>query len=326
MKVLGVVVLLTLATAAAVAQATWVDPSPHVQRFVQVEPGVSVEVLDWGGLGRTLVLLGQLGQTSHIYDDWAPLLAQTYRVVGITRRGFGQSSTASDTYSTERLALDVLSVLTTERLQRPILVGNGFAGEEMSWIGARFPERIAGLAYVDAAYDRSRVGEEAAIARRIPARPPQPGDMGSAQSVAEWMSRGAGGRIPESEVRQLAQFGPDGRVLGQRTPARIPQAVLEQLVRVDPATIRVPILAIYGRRTSADSLPGCATDDRAIRDVCDELFAWLSRQLADSQRLFGATASRTAIVEIPGGGTFVFLSHQRAVTDALQRFAAGLPN
>src|SRR5437773_1120327 len=52
----------------------WVDPSPHKLRFVRVDPDVSIEVLDWGGTGPAIVLLAQLGQTAHIYDDWAPRL------------------------------------------------------------------------------------------------------------------------------------------------------------------------------------------------------------------------------------------------------------
>jgi hypothetical protein len=33
------------------------DPSPHTSRFVRVERRVTLEVLDWGGSGRPLVLL-----------------------------------------------------------------------------------------------------------------------------------------------------------------------------------------------------------------------------------------------------------------------------
>jgi len=49
-------------------QPAWLDPSPHTVRIAEVEPGTRIEVLDWGGSGRPLVLLSQLGQTAHIYD------------------------------------------------------------------------------------------------------------------------------------------------------------------------------------------------------------------------------------------------------------------
>jgi non-heme chloroperoxidase len=310
---------------AAHAQTGWVDPSPHQQRLVQVEPNVSLEVLDWGGSGPTLVLLPQLTQTAHIYDDWAPRLARTYRVLGITRRGFGQSSSATDGYSTERLAADVVAVLDAENLQNPILVGNGFAGEELSWIGARMPNRVAGLVYLDAAYDRSNVGAEGAIARRIPSRPPRPEDMESAQAVAKWMSRGSGVPIPESEVRQLAQLAPDGRVTGQRTPPGLSQKIIAGIGKPDYRSIRVPVLAIYAKRTSAESLPGCqGASDEAVRQACGELYEWTSRHLAESEQVFRTIRSRAEIIELPDANPFMFLSNEREIMQAMDRFLSDL--
>ena len=37
--------------------ATWTDPSHHKLLFVTVAPDVKLEVLEWGGTGRPLVLL-----------------------------------------------------------------------------------------------------------------------------------------------------------------------------------------------------------------------------------------------------------------------------
>lgn len=36
---------------------SWEDPSQYQVRFVTVEDGVHLEVLDWGGTGRPVVLL-----------------------------------------------------------------------------------------------------------------------------------------------------------------------------------------------------------------------------------------------------------------------------
>ena len=33
----------------------WKDPSPHIVHFVEVEPGVRVEVLHWGGSGEPVL-------------------------------------------------------------------------------------------------------------------------------------------------------------------------------------------------------------------------------------------------------------------------------
>ena len=63
------------------------DTSPHAIQFIEVENNVKLEVLDWGGLGRPVVLLGGLGNTAHEFDQFAPKLTNLYHVYGITRRG-----------------------------------------------------------------------------------------------------------------------------------------------------------------------------------------------------------------------------------------------
>jgi hypothetical protein len=42
------------------------------QRFVTVAPNVRLEVLDWGGSGRNLVLLAGGGNTSHVFAMTLP--------------------------------------------------------------------------------------------------------------------------------------------------------------------------------------------------------------------------------------------------------------
>jgi non-heme chloroperoxidase len=74
------------------SRAEWRDPSKHAVRFVEVEPGVKLEVLDWGGTGPPVVLLAGHGDTGHIFDDFAPALIDRFHVIAITRRGFGASS------------------------------------------------------------------------------------------------------------------------------------------------------------------------------------------------------------------------------------------
>lgn len=133
----------------------WHDPSPHEIKFVTVEPNVKLEVLDWGGSGRPLVLLAGLGDTAHVFDDFAPKLAAECHVYGITRRGFGASSSPASGYSADRLGDDVLAVLDALKLERPVLVGHSIAGGELSSVGSRHPERIAGLIYLEAAYGQA---------------------------------------------------------------------------------------------------------------------------------------------------------------------------
>jgi pimeloyl-ACP methyl ester carboxylesterase len=128
------------------------DTSPHTVLFVTVDTDVKLEVLDWGGSGRALVLVSGLGDTAHIFDRFAPKLAEKYHVYAITRRGFGASSAPPGGYDAIRLGDDVLGVIGTLELRQPVLVGHSIGGSELSSIGSRFPDRVAGLIYLEAAY------------------------------------------------------------------------------------------------------------------------------------------------------------------------------
>lgn len=146
----------------ATKQTAWqIDSSNHKVQFITVDANVKLEVLDWGGSGRPIVLLAGLGDNAHVYDDFAPKLAGSYHVYGITRRGFGASSVPESGYSADRLGDDVLAVINALKLNRPVLVGHSIAGEELSSVASRHPEKVAGLVYLEGAYgyayyDRSR--------------------------------------------------------------------------------------------------------------------------------------------------------------------------
>src|SRR5580698_2341914 len=131
------------------------DVSPHTVQMIAVAPDVKLEVLDWGGTGRPLVLLAGMGDTAHVFDKVATKLTAKYHVYGITRRGYGASSKpefVTANYSAARLGGDVLAVIEALHLSHPILAGHSLAGEELSFIGFHHPEAVAGLIYLDAGY------------------------------------------------------------------------------------------------------------------------------------------------------------------------------
>jgi hypothetical protein len=87
-RVLGVALLVTQAVVAQPALQsvpTWTDPSSHHVRWIAVDSSVRLEVLEWGGSGRPLVLLGCY-LTAHVHDEFAPKLTNQFHVYGITRR------------------------------------------------------------------------------------------------------------------------------------------------------------------------------------------------------------------------------------------------
>lgn len=147
---------LPLRFARATFASAWKDPAHHAVQFVTVDRDVKLEVLDWGGPSagsvRTLVLVPGLGNTAHIFDVLAPKLAAHYHVFGVTRRGFGASTAPASGYGADRLGDDVLAVMEALAIRKPVLAGHSLGGEELSSIGSRYPEKVAGFVYLDAGY------------------------------------------------------------------------------------------------------------------------------------------------------------------------------
>ena len=138
-----------------VARLTWPIFAPKAIHMVTVAPGVKDEVLDWGGTGRAVLLLAGLGNTAHDFYTIAPDLMKHYHVYSMTRRGFGNSSAPEATavnYSADRLGDDVIAVMSALQIHKPVLIGHSIAGEELSDIGTRYPQRVAGLVYLEAGY------------------------------------------------------------------------------------------------------------------------------------------------------------------------------
>src|SRR5690349_19979679 len=102
-------IVLMLACAASQELVPFRDPSPHRTQFVSVAPGVQLEVLDWGGTGRSIVFLaGYL--SAHAYDDIAPKLTDVAHIYGIPRRGLGASSNPHSDYTATQSAEDAFRV------------------------------------------------------------------------------------------------------------------------------------------------------------------------------------------------------------------------
>ena len=144
---------LTFISMTALAQPAAVDTTPHKVSFVTVQPDVKLEVVDWGGNGPPMIFLQGLNATAHAFDGFAPKFTEKHHVYGITRRGLAPSSVPPPTdenYDADRLGDDVLAVMTAMKILRPVLVGESIAGQELSSIGTRHPEKVAGLIYLDA--------------------------------------------------------------------------------------------------------------------------------------------------------------------------------
>jgi non-heme chloroperoxidase len=305
----------------------WSDPSPHKAQFVTVERNVRLEILDWGGTGRPIVLLAGLGGTAHIFDDFAVKLTGSNHVYGITRRGFGASSVPASGYDADRLGDDVLAVLEALKLENPVLVGESIGGEELSSIGSRYPRRVAGLVYLDAGYqyafDNGKGSAMEEIQRYPPPQSPDPNDADFSNfgTYQAWFQKINGITFPEAEFRQAMESKPDGRVGERRTLPRVPEAVMAGIRKY--TEIPVPVLAIYAVPHDL----GPWINGHRDPDIRAQAAAFSEREAAWTEKqakAFEEGVPSARVVRLPGANHEVFLSHEADILREIRDFLAKL--
>lgn len=324
--------LLLLVCAHGRMQAQSVDaakPAAPKAQMISVDKDVQLEALDWGGDGRPLILLAGLGNDAHVYDRLAPKLALKYHVYGITRRGFGASSKPAPTianYTADRLGDDVLAVIDALQLKKPVLVGHSLAGEELSSMGTRHPEKIAGLVYLDAAYG---------FAYYDAAHGDSVFDLFSLQRHLEDFVSGAvhDQRAFMVELQaSAAQFQSDLKDAIARDPSvpelHAPRGPLPPVLSAihmgaqKYGAMHVPILAIFACPHNFDF-------DRSLRNDPAEKAAVVASDTVITARqadAFAAGEPSARVVRIANADHYVFNSNEAQVLDEMDHFLAKLPN
>ncbi len=306
--------------------------TPYATRFITVERGVRLEVVDWGGSGRPIILLAGLGDTPHAFDAFASKLVTKYHVYGITRRGFGGSSAPDSGYSADRLGDDVLAVMASLKLDRPVLVGHSVGGEELSSVGSRHPEKVAGLVYLDAAYgyayyDRTQgdfVIDLFDLLNKLQQLKPGSGPRDPRPLTRDVVASLPGfERVLNAQLVDLGAFSTDG------TPGRpAPDSTLQRRSGIAAAraitagerkyaTIPVPILAIYA--------------DPHDMGATNPLGSWAealdSTNVTGPQaRAFESGVPSARVVRLSHADHYVFQSNEADVLREMNAFIARLPN
>ncbi|MFJ8039977.1 alpha/beta fold hydrolase [Kitasatospora sp. NPDC096147] len=114
-------------------------------------PGGRLAYDDTPGTGLPVVLLPGMLDSRTVYRHLRPLLAAAgHRVITLDLRGFGESSIGWPDHSPAALAGDVLALLDHLGIERAALAGNSYTGATVVKAAADAPERIAGIALIDA--------------------------------------------------------------------------------------------------------------------------------------------------------------------------------
>ena len=309
----------------ATEATSWLTKS--TTRLIAVDPGVSLEVVDWGGSGPPLVFLAGLGNTTHIFDNFAPKFLPEYHAYGITRRGFGASSSPvpnGSNYSADRLGDDVLKVMDALGLKKPVLIGHSIAGEELSSIGSRYPDRVAGLIYLDAGYAYALWSPDSGDSR-LDAEDLQ-------KDLSTFLSAPPGSDDKEIVAKSLASIAQLQKDFVDQQkemealpppPANQPKApfaaaagaiIMEQQKYT---SIPVPFLAIFASPHNRGPMPNFTDAQKAALVASDKKST--SVQIAAFQALKSAR-----VIVLPNASHYVFLSNEQEVEKDMKDFLAAL--
>jgi non-heme chloroperoxidase len=291
------------------------DATPHSVNFVTVQPGVRLEVLDYGGTGPAMVFLAALGPDADDWDKFAPKFASRYHVYAITRRGFGASDNPPPTdenYSADRLGDDVLSVMDQLKMDRPILVGWSVGGEELSSVGSRFPAKVTALIYLDAGYPYAfynRAEGEPLQDRAELRRLLKEAEQGPDPSLELKRKLLVSMAQNEEELRKSIETdeeSPPPAPPPPGIPPMPPQFLAIMMNPVKYTKIPVPVLAIFATEKTPDA----------------EQNAWENRQI----NAFQAGVPTARVVRLPHAGHDVFATNEAEVIREMTRFLDSLPS
>jgi non-heme chloroperoxidase len=323
----NVTLLLTLVVTLHSQQpVNWNDPSSHVRRFVTMSDNVRLEVLDWGGSGRPLVLLPGGGDTAHVFDEFAAKLTAEFHVYGITRRGFGESGFAPPASGADTYGDDVIAVLDALQMQRPVLVGHSIGGQELSSVAARYPVRVAALVYLDAGYPyafdngKGPTLNEFQGLRGPQPPPPREADLTSFTRLRQYFLRVRGFAFPEAELRQQRPVSPDGRVGRPRDFPGYSTLLTGMKKYFD---IRVPALVFFAHPHGLGRWADDSADPK-VREQAKTYATALAVLTTRQAQLIEDGVPTARVVKLPGAHHYIYQSHEAEVIREMRSFLGPL--
>ncbi len=309
---------------AATHDVSCFDTSPHKTIFVTVAPDVRLEVLDWGGpAGEPMVLLTGLGDNAHAYDEFAYQFTDRFRVIGITRRGFGRSSQPSRGYDLDTRARDDIAVLDQLGVRQAVFVGHSIAGTELSKLAAAYPDRVKKLVYLDA-LDIGSGGWA-----KLPQPPPAPDltatDLASVQRLAAASVRDDGYRKPLAAICNMVRIDPSGggRVLGPVTPPEISGKLLAGIQPAAYDRIRAPALGIFNDMSTQYRMPYYSSLTTAKQGEFDRSIDDLSKWTGAAIERFRSDVRGSRVVELPNTNHYVYVVDEALVVREMRKFLVG---
>jgi pimeloyl-ACP methyl ester carboxylesterase len=298
------------------AQSEWTDKSPHRSQFIRVN-GVKLHYLDWGGKGETMLFLHGIGDTPHIFDVLAPKFTNQFRVLGLTRRGHGESEIPDTGYDTATRVEDIRQFLDALKVPRAIMVGHSAAGNELSLFAITHPDRAIKLVYLDAAfYIDGQLELFERMLRELPEFSPSAADNESLDSIRRWYQRMNQGwsEAWEATLRvNLANSNPERR-------NRALTLMFQTEARPDHTKIKSPALMITVINPGAYSVKQFKSLTEERRKAVDD-FLTEARQMKEKEiELFRKAIPNGRVVMLTNADHHCFIHREDEVLREMRAF------
>ena len=117
--------------------------------------GITLHYIDFGGNGTPVIFVQSFHEDASEwinwrgYKDFAREFTDLNRVYAVTRRGFGKSTNTGWGYDVATQSEDLLGFMDALSINKAILVGRNPAYQDILWIADHYPNRLAGMVFID---------------------------------------------------------------------------------------------------------------------------------------------------------------------------------
>lgn len=329
MRCRAALVLLVLSLAAceqrrddAPLQGAFIRTGPRTS-FVEVAPGVRLEVLEWSPNGLPLVLLAGATQTAHVYQDFAPYFTDRFRVIGITRRRHGASDAPGTAFGIADLTHDIVAVLDALAITSAHFVGHSFGGAELSDIATAYPDRIRKMVFLDGGWDFHESFNAERWFDDWPNIPLDVRDRASPQAVAAYLARVWGVTFPLPEIIASHEFDSEGKLVAlyPNIGNMFRDFIKPTLKPLDYRRLTQPTLVIRSVPTSVEHFfGGYASYDLVNRQRADAAFEKWKRVVIPTTDRFVKHVAGVQELRIEGGANLVVNAHTGKMLPTMREF------
>jgi pimeloyl-ACP methyl ester carboxylesterase len=291
--------------------------------------GIRLHYLDWGGTGPTLIFLTGMGSSAYIFNKFAPRFTDKFRVLGLTRRGQGDSEYPETGYDADTLTKDIRQFMDRLHVEKAILAGHSLAGVELTHFAATYPNRVGKLIYLDALDDRRR---EVAILEQNPLKNIEiKKEESSPHSLDEYIAdmkrdspyfAAIWSELWDEEISHCVKVNEDG-IFVDKMPTFVEKMMVENLVnRYAPKKVEaeIPTLSFFAQKrpkpSSAYTEEQKTAFDQYHQNIVQPFFKSI---ISDFQNRFPYAKT----IVIPDGHHYCFIVQEELVHDEMRKFLPG---